>query len=612
MSDIDQPATYNADTDTDHQSIQNSETVVVLRHIGGLSAGNMLGLHSGRYEFGPTIGQSGGLSSGKPSVVGFELRVDGQDEVVLIPRDVEVMVDGQMVTVPEPVTNGQVIQAGADYFSLGKPDDFVALAQRDRDQIKVSKVLAPDTRKVLPLGWLVLLIPLIVLGIVLAVMNRPLGFVLSALGVIAIVYIWRSRTKKNSQALARHESDIAKAKTRLTESLVDERNLVSRQCRAAHVSPTSLINNLSQVPERSSSQQIPVGLCDITWTPPVLDRDDAGWDYRCVVEEFSSLSGVPFLLPSGPDPILVEGDPEATAAVARYLERVTPSSESGTKSYRIIDSDDAPASPQSTIITIKENGLASAKSGSGEPLGAFVPHGIPKTGARITDADKPSLADQSDDAVIDLTDGATIDLTDSVNPLGLTGAGANLNTSTGMISTEGDKLRVRSSSRLANMAGVHLFTSDDRIESKQVLATLGIELADQRGADELSITILDAGDRGLIRLKQLPHCVEYAAIDDDKGARRAMAGLDTALVNSPDSIQVILVSEFPRLLAFLRLSGRQPLASQLVELAQRPGNGDLILLGSATTDGPFSEPPPSPIQDVALGVSRLQRENQQA
>lgn len=600
MSDNNQTA-KSKPTSTPANSGEEVQPCVVLRHDGGLSAGNTLGLRPGRYEFGPTIGQSGGLSSGKPSVVGFELLIAADQDAKLTPKDVDVLIDGRKVTEPVSVKPGQVIQAGADFFSLGEPDSFIELAKRERSDIQVSRVHPPQIRPALPRLLVLALLALIVLGIVLGIVNRSGWFALSAGAALLGAFIWWSRRRKNRKAQTTHDEDLSRAQSSLGEAISTERNLVARQCRAAHPSPTTMQRLIEARTESETdthsaggSSQVSLGLCDVAWAPPVRDRDDAGWDYQSVLDEHNNLAAVPLLIKPADGLIIVTGTSDATAAVGRYLDQFA--DQDRDQAYVLLEDAENLPSDYNVLVQIQPNGFATAVDKDGTTLASnLVPNGLPATEIQHFNIAGQTDADVSDTDVSD---------TPAENVAGENVAVEKL-ADLGDDDAEQAPLPALELPEIApkgELAGLLLYTSDDRSESKAGLATLGLNLTEQRPASAMALTILDAGDRGLIRLRQLPHCVGYATIDDDEGARLALAGLDAALEDRSRTTQVVLISEFPRLLAFLRLSGRDLLADRLTQLSKRSSNDELVMLASATTDSPNGHTEPITDRDMTEGV----------
>lgn len=574
------PTNTPSTTDEAQQGTQTEDAVIVLRHESGLTAGNTMQLRLGRYEFGPTIGERGGLASGRPSVVGFEVHVLGPQQIRIVPKEAGIEVDGRPISEPESVSPHQIIRAGADYFVFGESDDFVDLVKRPRDEIHVARATRPETKPVLPLWWL--WIAIIALGLALmALVSRNWAAVALA-GVLggALAWLWARRDTKKQHAL--HETEIQRANAALVSELMTARAMVGRQCRAAHLSPTDLHGptphplNGDNVTIQGRKLEVALGLGDVYWQPPVVGRDNAGWNYQSVVDTYSSLAAVPYLLDLNAGPVALVGSAPATASIARYLDSASrsitgesiaiistdpseprPARINGPVAYVVESAENVPTSC-AHIISISDAGFASVHNKHGAKLADdLVPNGLPEQ-ADVVAATPSNEWYQAEQAV-----------------------------------------------QADSFHGIKLYTSDSRIESKEMLAGIGLDLAERSDPDKLSITILDAGDRGLIRLRQLPHCVGYAAIDDDRGAEQALADLNQALAQPTDHLHVILASEFPHLLKFLGQSGRRSTAEHLAQLAQQTEEDHLIMLASSTTNEPGPGQSDAPTQDIGTAVAHL-------
>ena len=605
----------------DRLTESTSDSVVELRHEAGLSAGQTMQLGIGRYEFGPAAGEAGGLQAGQPSVVSFEIEVIGAEEIILSPRGIEIKIDGRPTVSPETVSQGQVIQAGPDHFVVGKPDDFVSLARRPQPRITVPRVTGPEFGSAIPFSWLWL--GLILLGILLAVLVASPWLLLALAGVGLAAYSWHRRRKQDNAEDLAHTRALERANNQLSKELAESRSRMSRQCRAAHLSPTNVVTGTEEIgsaddrSERTGRIHIAIGLGDVSWQPPVSERPRAGWDYQALVKEYSSLSAVPYLLDVEAGPLGLVGPNEATAAVARYLSHATESvsgksltvrsstaansSVSGSSSGRILylaqDQADIPSECLHTVI-VDDSGFASVQTRAGEVVATdLVPHGLPdltiapttiynrvdaaKAETSIAQPDRSAKSDQSKESV-DTSADEILALASSSSDASLTTANSS-----------------------GHFGGVQLYTSDSQIQSKELLAGIGLELAYRRSAARLSLTVLDSGDRGLVRLSQLPHCVGYAAIDDEENFGASIARLSEVLDHPSERLQVILASEFPRLIAFLQLSGRQTMADYLLDLARQTDQDRLVLVASATTGESESTTRQQPAGNITRSVSLL-------
>ncbi len=581
----------------DRLAKSSADPVVELRHEAGLSAGQTMQLDIGRYEFGPAVGEAGGLQAGLPSVVSFEIDVRGANEIILSPRGIEIKIDGRPTASPEVVSHGQVIQAGPDHFVVGKPDDFVALARQPQPRITVPRVTDPEFGSTIPFSWLWL--GLVLLGILLAVLVATPWLLLALAGLVLAAYSWYRRRKQDNAERLAHTRALERANRQLTKDLTESRSSMSRQCRAAHLSPTNVVTGTEEIgsadgrSDRTGRIHIAVGLGDVSWQPPVSERPRAGWDYQALVKEYSSLSAVPYLLDVEAGPLGLVGPDKATTAVARYLSHATESisgktltvqspssanssaadSNSGRTLYLAHDQADIPADCLHTVI-VDDAGFASVQTRAGKVVATdLVPHGLPDLATAPT-------------TIYNRVDSGTAGAATAQSGFTTGSANESVDTSADeILALAGSPANAKKTetSASSHFGGVQLYTSDSQLQSKELLAGIGLELAYRRSAARLSLTVLDSGDRGLVRLSQLPHCVGYAAIDDVENFGASIARISEALDHPSERLQVILASEFPRLIAFLQLSGRQTMADHLLTLARQTDQDRLVLVASATT-----------------------------
>ncbi len=602
-----------ADVSGGTPSKHGAAKVVELRHEAGLTAGATMRLRVGRYQFGPAVGSNGGLQAGTPTTVGFELEILGPDNVIIVPKEAEIRIDGRPILAPEAVTQGQMIQAGADHFSIGPRPRFVDLATREQQRIQVRRVTDPVLGPALPLWWLWL--ALILLGLVLTALVAKAWIVLSLAALLVAGGTWWLQRKRDNKELQNRQAEVNRATEQLTNDILTVRDLIARQCRVAHPSSASLTSGMgaeipalqgfsaTEVPVRTGRIRVALGLGDVTWEPPVDPKDNAGWDYQATVARYASLSAVPYLLDLNAGPIAIVGPLPATAAIARYLTKAaaaisdqefniislhgpnnrvpdqTTTTSLVPSDHAIIQCPSVDVVPKacSTVVTVDAAGYATVMAANGDVLATdLVPHGLPEEGQRV-----PSRL---------------ITLDDQQSPEGNQGA---------------TPIQSLATADVTRFPGVHLYTCDSKMESKELLAGIGLELAERREPEQLSLTILDSGDRGLIRLWQLPHCVTYTTIDNDNGIKIALENLQTALGDQPDAMHVMLASEFPHLIEFLNRSGRDELAQQLQDLASQTDQVQLALVASETTHSPSDGPSVASSRDISRSVHHLQKAAQE-
>ncbi len=273
-------------------------------------------LSAGTYEFGPNESDDEGLGIGEPSSVSFGLEVRPDGECVLSPGRLLVSVEGQKVSSPISVTSGQTIQAGADHFVVLPPAAATGSNRR---------VLAPTTPIAIaavnpvppPRGGflLALALLLIVLGVVLGITVDDLWYLLAGVGIVLGIFTWLRRGRLGRAAQHKREVDLRNAKSELASALMDRRFAVAQERRSQIVGPAELLSTDAL----SAPTLLAVGAGDTEWSPKVGRSESLGWDPHPTIEDYSSVSSVPFQLDTGRGPIAIAGSRSDTRAVARYL-----------------------------------------------------------------------------------------------------------------------------------------------------------------------------------------------------------------------------------------------------------------------------------------------------
>lgn len=105
----------------------NFRQALVLEHLSGLQSGGAMPLTIGSYRFGRSS-SSIMFDQGKPHDPQFGLTVDPEGVVVLYPPPVGVMLDGEKVMEPRPMTIGQTITIGHNRFGL-RPQARLAVSR---------------------------------------------------------------------------------------------------------------------------------------------------------------------------------------------------------------------------------------------------------------------------------------------------------------------------------------------------------------------------------------------------------------------------------------------------------------------------------------------------
>lgn len=388
------------------------ETIVQLAHVAGLTAGKTMPLIPGTYEFGPNDADDEGLGMGDPTSVSFILEVRRTGEVVLTPGQIAVSIEGQRVSSPVNIVPGHTIQAGADHFVLLAPTEAAGAGRRPMAPtspitIRAAEVDDAGRRR----GTLLLAIALIVVGVLLGLLVDELWYLLAGLGIVLGVVGWLARSRRLRRAEARREASVQEAKADLASSLMKRRIAVAQERRSEVAGPAELLGGATLTP----SSALAIGAGDTEWTPRVGRSDGIGWDPHPIIDDYSSVSSVPFTVDHEAGPVALCGPRSATLAVARYLtvaamhhfgpEEVTLSSDDdaawawaddsvrrGSHGFVIVDRDDPEVPAQGIIVLdadqpiptgvdrvvrVTENDIAHASDEEGRLLAAdLVPYGL--------------------------------------------------------------------------------------------------------------------------------------------------------------------------------------------------------------------------------------------
>ena len=105
----------------------NFRQTMVLEHIGGLQSGGALALATGSYRFGRSS-SSVMLDNGKTHDPQFGLTVDPEGVVTVYPPAAGLLLDGEIITEPSPMSVGQVVTVGHNRFGL-KPQARLAVSR---------------------------------------------------------------------------------------------------------------------------------------------------------------------------------------------------------------------------------------------------------------------------------------------------------------------------------------------------------------------------------------------------------------------------------------------------------------------------------------------------
>ena len=96
----------------------DAKPILEFRHEAGLTAGQTLPLRPGHFRFGPHRSDEGGLVSGTPDVVSFDLTIDVDGEAVLTAGPEPVAIEGVLIDRPAMLEDGDVVQLTTDHFVL--------------------------------------------------------------------------------------------------------------------------------------------------------------------------------------------------------------------------------------------------------------------------------------------------------------------------------------------------------------------------------------------------------------------------------------------------------------------------------------------------------------
>lgn len=297
------------------------DSILILKHVGGLTSGQTMSLRRGVYQFGPSKTEDAGLDVGDPAVVSFELEVRSVDEVILSPGRDAVSIEGRTVSQPVPLAMGHTIQAGPDLFVLGRADDQSAPANRrivaPTSPILIPKVQPARVRRYLPLLWLAIIG--IIGGVALSfVLDELLYLALTAAGVVLACIVFFLRRRASSRARAENDQQVAQAKGQLAGALMDRRILTAQEARSVATGPADVLPSFAGTGDGPSTPLVAVASGARQWQPPVGSMQAAGWDPQGIVEGHSTLAAVPFEVDMG-KPFAIAGPRPAALAIARYL-----------------------------------------------------------------------------------------------------------------------------------------------------------------------------------------------------------------------------------------------------------------------------------------------------
>ncbi len=552
--------------DTEAEQPVVEQPVVELRHDAGLTAGHTLGLRPGTFRLGPRKSSEGGLVTGAPEAVSFDLVIGANGNTTLNVGLEAVAVEGVVVDRQVQLEDGDVVQLTTDHFIVRS----LAPATRRQPKSTITPPTVPAPSLPPMSGWLSFFALLALFGLVVGFVRSSLfGLLLIGIGGIVTTLIIRSRLHR--RARQEHATQLANARSLFFNEILDVRKAAAEPLRSEANTPTTVARMASDPPQTKSTRlYATVASGDRSWTAPVVCHRDPGWNHQEVIDELSFLPAIPFTIDFDEGPVAIVGPRLAALAVARHIattaliaspadshvsvKTTVPADwrwliqSSTSAALTILDGADGPlgprtvllaasleavqeTSPFSHVVHIHDDGRASIRLPNGENGHGFVPHGITETHA----IGLQRMATGSD---------AGIGLHDQ-QPL------ANL---------------VRSASDPLDTNRL-LVTGPDRSRNKSVLATAALRQA-VRYPDR-SIFILDRGDRALIRLAQLDACHRYVAIDQIENVEFMVSELEDLESRPSEQPLLLLAPDLWEATAFYRNSGRAGLADRIDQIVDR-------------------------------------------
>lgn len=651
----------------EHLDDADDAPVAELVHDAGLTAGHTLGLRPGRFRLGPRRSSEGGLVTGAPDVVSFDLAIADDGATSLSVGREPVAVEGIVVDESVDLDDGDVIQLTSDHFVLRVVDGRTT---RPTGLPVSPRSVAVAERPVLS-TWLWFFGALTVAGLVAGFFRTPLfGLALIGVGgIVATLAVGRRLHAKRQQEERRQRDN---ARRLFFSEIVDVRRAASDERRSPAFTPSQVVAMSERSPQSGAALITTIASGDQSWEPPVVCHRDPGWDHQAVVDELSFLPAIPFSVDLDAGPIAVCGPRSATLAVARHLItsaqvlaripiQVGTSVPADWRWLRDVATEGAPlrvfdetvgardprsihlapsvdvldtAGDFATVMVITDDGRASIVH-RGTVIGdGFVPHGVtdqhaaelqqrlsrspidaaagpaPQSATTLTSAetgDRPDSAGGSDDAdvVVDLRE-PTIDLRTSA--ASITPARPLLSADVAA-AFDGPSLEQLDSDRL-------LVTGLSHARNKNVLASAALRQA-ARFPDR-EIYILDRGDRALIRLAQLDGCEAYASIDQIDRVIELIAAIEQR-TSDPDRQVLLLAPDLWATTSFYRNSGFGEVADAIDSLvdsmdlvpmaASAPSSADLplssFLVWVDTNDPPRTASPVDADRTDPLDLSTL-------
>ncbi len=523
---------------------------LTLRHLAGPTSGSEMPLHAGSR----TLANEHGAAALTISAAAGErasVLIAATDGAVLLDRHT---LDGAVEWRP-----GAVVRIGPDAWMLDDGDSTVPL---DDDRAVLVGRVAGDAHSsgssepdhVGVVGHL-LAAPwwpaAIVSGAVLGAGVHPGWWALSALAAVLLVVTYVQRRRRDRRHAAEQSDDRRRAAERFEAEL--GRHEARRVARAR------------RRPARPG--EVVLGVGDRPWRPSVDGADRAGWDPEPILQATTELVSVPARADLHRGALAIVGDPAIGRGVARSIVR------------QLTDAGhvDAVAAPPSSAW----------RWAVGTPLFTARPDRFARDRVAVLSETVPSAraAHRPEGPTIVVTptlDDAERHRFATVLDLDATGCGelhhgdrlAASNVSASQLSEAAFLGRPTVDAVSEGERGLLLFSAPALPAANELLASLVIDLARRAEPDALAIRVIDAVDRPLVRLRQLPHVDDYTSLDDGDGVAALLAAAD----RSADR-QLVIVVDLPEADRHLRRTDPEA-ARTLLRLSVATDHAGLTVAGS--------------------------------
>ncbi len=580
--------------------------LVELRHEAGLTAGLVMPLAAGAFQFGPLHGRSEGLGTGQPEAVSFELTVETADRVLAARGTEPLAIEGRPVTDPVEVRPGEVIQLPTDHFTIEKR--ILDAASDAPSPLRVPPLPAIEAAEDNRLGPILGVVTIVGLALSIAWVGFLSLAVAGAVGLffVALQRYLQSNRIENERAMMRSAVEAS-----FIADLQQARSAAARTLRDAGPGPAGISDLVAGRRPRADDfdGQVSVASGDLGWSPTIDDRADSGWNHETIVSRFDFLPAVPFTVDIGRDTIGIVGPRQSTLAAARHLVTATlamagrselRATVTATEPHRtdwrwlgnlglpdlvgqpafeiqlfdgVIPSRRSPGAvilaesvddlgvDCDTTLIIGDDGTARAELSAGGSATGLVPHGITEAHAQSIAVSLARIGRDVETADADMSLGATATETATRNG----DLVIDLRDHAGTSAFLGERLMV---------------VAEPGEQVTALVATSALEHAAVH--PDCPIFVLDRGDRALIRLAQLPSCHRYVAIDDLVATAEMIQQIEELVAFDRADTAILIVSDLGRVLDFYRHAGVPELANRLESLLDQPTN----LVNTTASTGP--------------------------